>query len=49
MKQIETVLKFEFPLIIMGDFNYILSKSNKQGGRSFQVNRDMREFGIFIR
>lgn len=46
--QVENILQLGLPLIILGDFNYILNQSNKQECKPFQVNTDMREFSNFI-
>ena len=47
--QIEIVLQFGLPLLILDDFNCILNDFDKQGGKPFQVNRHIREFRGFIR
>lgn len=43
--QTETVLQLGLSLIILGNFNYILNESDKQGSKPFQVNRDIRSLG----
>lgn len=45
---VENVLLLGLPLIILGDFNYILNESNKQGDKLFQVNKDIKKFRGFI-
>lgn len=42
--QIEVVIDMQLPLLLIGDFKYILNESDKKGRRPFQVNRNVRDF-----
>ena len=37
------------PVFIIGDFNCIISAEDKKGGRSFKMDRVVREFHDFFR
>ena len=46
--QIHSVLSLNQLLLLMEDFNYILNANDKKRGKTFYIDRDIKEFQNFF-
>lgn len=44
----EAVLSLGLPVVLIGDSNCIVNSIDKKGGKSFHMNRDIKEFRDFL-